>query len=370
MWRAVLQRRLAIQTLLDTILNFSIAHPGLASMMTTAFRWIFVALALYILTVSIVSLLSTRTTPEVWGYFLVEDGSNYPITHWENVIGRSGSADINIPLKTISNNHALLNRTDEGKWIFKDLGSKNGAMINGYKIEPNKRYLISPGDEIVMGDVHCTVAPASLEESMNNRGMRLLDKEPVAPWKILVAITVFQALTIVQLILGMGTEITASAILSIAILCGIMWAYVSFFRAMGRKGFEMEMIAFFMTTINLAVMASFNPSDTPKQLIAAIMGIALMIFMCIYLQDLQRTRKLKPIVIGLSVMLFIINLIFGTMKYGAANWIYIGDYSFQPSEIIKLAFVLVGAGVLEELYDKMNTYVYAGFLCSASDASR
>lgn len=318
-------------------------------------------LAVYILFVCIVSLLSTRVTPEVWGYFLVEDGGNHPITHWENVIGRAKSVDINIPLKTISNNQAILNRTKDGRWIFKDLGSKNGSEINGYKLKPKKSYYVNPGDEVVMGGVHCTVAPASIEESRNNLFMREMDKGPVAPWKILLAITVFQAMTIVQLILGMGKEITVTALLSIVVLSIVMWVYVGFFKAMKRRGFEMEMIAFFMTTINLAVMSSFNPADTLKQLVAALVGIALMIFMCIFLRDLERTKKIRILLIILSALLFAVNLVFGTSKYGAANWITFGGLSVQPSEIVKLAFICIGAGTLEELYNKKNTLMYAGF---------
>ena len=213
----------------------------------------------------------------------------------------------------------------------------------------------------MMGGVHCTLAPASVEESRNNEKMRRLDKEPVAPWKILLAITLFQVLTIVQLIIGMGTDITAGAILCIVLLSVVMWAYVTFFKAMGSRGFEMEMIAFFISTINLAVTASWNPGNTAKQFVAMMMGLALMIFMCIYMRDLERTRKLKPILIGLSVVLLLLNLALGTVKYGAANWIQIGGLSIQPSEIVKLAFVFVGAGTLEELYQKNSTIMYAAF---------
>ena len=191
--------------------------------------------------------------------------------------------------------------------------------------------------------------------------MRRLDKEPVAPWKILLAITLFQALTIVQLILGMGTEITATALLSIVILSIVMWTYVMFFNAMGSRGFEMEMIAFFLSTINLAVTASSAPESTLKELIAMLMGIALMIFMCIFLRDLERTKHIRPVLIGLSVLALLINLIFGTAQYGATNWIRIGSFSMQPSEIVKIAFICIGAGTLEELYDKRNTIMYALF---------
>lgn len=349
-----------VKGFVNTILNFSATHPELAKEATTVMRWLFVVLAIYILARAIMSLLRTRTTPEVWGYFLVEDGGNYPITHWENVIGRSKSCDINIPLPTVSKNQAILLWRND-RWIFKDIGSKNGSFVNGVELKKNKKYIISVGDEIVMGGVHCTVAPASLEESANNRMMRSDDREPVAPWKILLAITVFQVLMIVQLLLSMKEAVTIPAILSVVLLSVTMWVYVTVFKAMGCKGFEMEMIAFFMTTINLAVTISARPGDAYKQLIAVWLGLAIMIFMCIYMRDLDRTKKIRPVLIGLSVVLLLFNLIFGTIKYGAANWVTIGSFSFQPSELVKLAFILVGAGTLEELFERKNTIMYAVF---------
>ena len=349
-----------VKGFVNTILNFSATHPELAKEATTVMRWLFVVLAIYILARAIMSLLRTRTTPEVWGYFLVEDGGNYPITHWENVIGRSKSCDINIPLPTVSKNQAILLWRND-RWIFKDIGSKNGSFVNGVELKKNKKYIISVGDEIVMGGVHCTVAPASLEESANNRMMRSDDREPVAPWKILLAITVFQVLMIVQLLLSMKEAVTIPAILSVVLLSVTMWVYVTVFKAMGCKGFEMEMIAFFMTTINLAVTISARPGDAYKQLIAVWLGMAIMIFMCIYMRDLDRTKKIRPVLIGLSVVLLLFNLIFGTIKYGAANWVTIGSFSFQPSELVKLAFILVGAGTLEELFERKNTIMYAVF---------
>lgn len=355
-------RRIVIETLINEILTFSANYPELAVHITTVFRWIFAVLAAYILLISIVSLLSTRATPEIWGYFMVEDGGNYPLTHWENVIGRSRSADIRIPLRTISNNHALLVRRSEDKWMIKDLGSANGVKVNGYRLDPEKRYVINPGDLIEMGGTRSTITPPSIEETRNNRYMRRLDKEPVAPWKILIAITAFQLMTMVQLVLSMGTDMTALALISIAVLSAVMWAYVMIFNTMGSRGFEMEMIAFFLSTINLAVTASSDPGSVFKELIAILLGLALMIFICVFMRDISRLRKVKPVLIGLSVVALIINLIFGTAKYGATNWIRIGESgSIQPSEIVKLAFIVIGAGTLEELYEKRNTIVYAVF---------
>lgn len=350
-----------MEVILERILNIAQTYPEVAIHCTTLLRWVFVVLAIYILLTSILSLLRTRTTPVVNGYFLVEDGGNFPITHWENVIGRSKTSDITIPLKTVSKTQAILLKWKDDKWMFKDLGSHNGTTVNGVKLVPNKKYLIHFGDEIIMGGVHCTLAPASLEETANNRLMRSDDREPVAPWKILLAITLFQALTIVQLIIAMGSEVTFGALLSIILLSITMWVYVTVFKAAGRKGFEMEMIAFFMSTINLAIAASSRPESAFKQLVAIWIGIGLMIFMCIYMRDLDRTKKIRPILIGLSVLLLLFNLVFGTMSYGAVNWVQIGGMTFQPSELVKLAFICVGAGTLEELFEKRNTYMYALF---------
>ncbi|MDD5824166.1 MAG: FtsW/RodA/SpoVE family cell cycle protein [Firmicutes bacterium] len=350
-----------ISGIFEAILNFSVSNPALACHITTVLRWVFVVLAVYILVRCIMSLLSTRATPEVWGYFYVQDGQSYPITHWENIIGRSNSADLSIPLKTISKTHAMLIRRPNGKWMFKDLNSKNGTVINGVQLIPSKRYLINAGDEIVMGGVHCTLAAMSVEETINIKHMRSLDKEPIAPWKILIAITVFQALAIVQLIIGMGSDMNFSSMLAIVLLCALMWGYVMLFKALGRKGFEMEMIAFFMSTINLVVTASSAPYSTLKQFIAIALGLCLMVFMCIVLRDIQRSKQIRPLLAGLSVLLLIINLVFGSLRYGASNWVEIGGITIQPSELVKLAFICIGAASLEELYNKKNIIVYALF---------
>ncbi|MDD6096670.1 MAG: FtsW/RodA/SpoVE family cell cycle protein [Firmicutes bacterium] len=350
-----------ISTIFQTILGFSEQNPEISRFMTTCFRWVFVVLAVYILLKSILSLLSTRATPEVWGYLYVEDGVSQPITHWENVIGRSSSADLNLEIKTVSKNHAILNRRSGGRWMIKDLGSKNGTIVNGTRLLPSKRYIISPGDEINMSGVKCRVASMSLEESRNNSQMRSMDKSPVAPWRIMLAVTLFQLLTIIQLVIGMGSDCNPRDLLSIVLLSVVMWAYVLVFRSKGRKGFEMELIAFFMSTINLAVAATSAPGSAIKELIALCMGLGLMIFMCIYLRDLDRTKKVRPVVAGLSVGLLLFNLVFGTVKYGAANWVRIGSFGFQPSELVKLAFICIGAATLEELFQRKNTILYALF---------
>ena len=59
-------------------------------------------------------LLTFRREPEIWGWLVMTDGNRIPITHWENVIGRSKNCDVSIALSTVSRNHAVLTRYDDG----------------------------------------------------------------------------------------------------------------------------------------------------------------------------------------------------------------------------------------------------------------
>ena len=101
---------------------------------TYILRWIFVILSVLIVFECIYSLLSSKHTPEILGYFNVIDGEKIPITHWENIIGRSKSSDIRIQSDSISNTHALLIKKEKG-WFIKDLNSNNGTYINGKSIK-------------------------------------------------------------------------------------------------------------------------------------------------------------------------------------------------------------------------------------------
>ncbi|NLY82160.1 MAG: FtsW/RodA/SpoVE family cell cycle protein [Clostridiales bacterium] len=341
---------------------------SMSMLYTTGVRWILVLLAGYILIKAIMSLLSTRATPEVWAYLHIENGDSLPITHWENVIGRSSSVDLRIKNRSISRNHSLLIRNKDGTWIYEDLDSMNGSLINGEEAQGREKIICEVGDEITMGSVSFTLFPISLEEQRNNKQMREMDKEPVSPWKILVALSIFQVLTVIQLIIGLGDRYIPMVAVCFFVLMIMMWFYVFGFRALGSRGFELEIIAFFLSTISLAVVASSVPDMVFKQLVTIVIGIIIFVSMCIFLRNLKRAKLIRPLLIILSVGILIVNLVFGTLKYGAVNWLEIGGISFQPSEIVKLAFIWIGAATLDELYQKRNLtifMVFSGF-CLAS----
>jgi cell division protein FtsW (lipid II flippase) len=62
-----------------------------------------------------------------------------------------------------------------------------------------------------------------------------------------------------------------------------------------------------------------------------------------------------------SALLLIINLIAGTTLHGATNWISIGGFTFQPSELVKVSFIFVGAVSLEKLLSSRSLTKYLIF---------
>ena len=140
-----------------------------------------------------------------------------------------------------------------------------------------------------------------------------------------------------------------------------MWIYVGVMRHLGNTAFEMETIAFFLTTLSLAVVGSSAPESMLKQLIAAVMGIIVMVIMCIILRNLERTKALKGVILVGAILLLIANLALGTFGYGAKNWLSIGGFSFQPSEIVKVAFIWIGAATLDELFQRKNLFIFMLF---------
>ncbi|MDP1721261.1 MAG: FHA domain-containing protein [Candidatus Nanopelagicaceae bacterium] len=66
-------------------------------------------------------------------------------------IGRSPESEVFLDDVTVSRKHAIVSRTQNKVFHFKDLGSLNGSYVNGYS---TMEVQLSPGDEIQIGKFH------------------------------------------------------------------------------------------------------------------------------------------------------------------------------------------------------------------------
>ncbi len=79
-----------------------------------------------------------------------------------HVIGRSSRADVVIPDRSLSRQHARL-RLDNDTWLIEDLGSRNGTLVNRQKIaQPTA---LRPGDVVGLGASVVTVRRIGDEEA-------------------------------------------------------------------------------------------------------------------------------------------------------------------------------------------------------------
>lgn len=84
--------------------------------------------------------------------FIIHYFNGSPITHFELSdrlsVGRGDGNDLQIDDATVSTDHALIERLSEGAYQIRDLGSTNGVLYQGDKIDSQ---VLSDGDFLTLG---------------------------------------------------------------------------------------------------------------------------------------------------------------------------------------------------------------------------
>ncbi len=313
------------------------------------------------------SLLRGRLESEVWARLVEPGGEIIPVLHWENTLGRSRRCDIVLPAPTISRNHAALIRDSAGQWFLYALNAKNGVTLGGETLEVNQQRELRPGDELGLGGLTLTFQPISREEERCQAQRRTKPGRASSQGCTLLLLTLFQLVLFCQLAIGLRDSDTSLLPVGVAFggVCALMWLMYALYRSFGRRGFELETLAFFLTTLCMEVTASSAPTSLYKQLLTVVLGLMLFFVLTLLLRNLKLAKKARWPVAILAGGLLVFNLLFGQTLFGAKNWVDLGFISFQPSELVKLAFILVGATTLDRMFTRRNlifTLLFAG-LC-------
>ena len=314
--------------------------------------------AIILLLRCIMPLLTFRKEPEIWGWLNMPDGTQIPITHWENVIGRSKSCDITIDFPTVSRNHAVLTRYDDGSWTISDADSKGGVMVNGKKVQI---CAVHSRSRISIGGVEMQLQPITEKQEARQAQLRTKASNGWDTVANLLMLTILQILMALGFLLS-GTE---ESILPIAqgfggiLLC--QWLLFLFYVFIHRASFEVETLAFFLCTMGMAAIVTVRPDETVKQLAAMVLGVLLFLMIGWSLRDLERAKYFRYIATVAGVGFLVITLIFGQEYYGAKNWLIIGGMSLQPSELSKVCFVFAGASTMDRIMQKRNIFLFIAY---------
>lgn len=326
----------------------------------TITRYILPVLALWVVARCLRSMLSEKYDPEIWGHLIFPDASAAPLPHWECLIGRSKSADIIVNSPDISRIHAVLVRNDKGIWRIFDMNSRGGVYVGKEKV-PSKGLTVKNGDKIRLASVTLGFADMTEGEARRVSESRTAAGASINPAATLLLLSLFQSLIMLQYCFSAKDEYLVITCLAFFALLAIEWICYLLIRAFRRTGFEVETLAFFLTTLGLSVVASSTPSELVKTILLLMVGILLFFGMGWWLRDLQRAKFLRwPAVIAAMGFLFI-NLLLSESVFGAKNWLYIGGFSMQPSELVKVLYIYAGAATLERLFARRNLFMFIAF---------
>lgn len=324
-------------------------------------------LAFWILIRCVLSMLTESYESETWAYIKPPSGDFIPIHHWECVIGRAKSCDVSLDYSSISRSHAVLMRSGRGFWKIYDIDSRGGVAVNG-KAVAEKGAIVNTGDIITLADVSVHFEGLTEEQLELLSSQRHRPGVAVSPTFSMFLLTMFQFLLAVQYLFSADEQYVTTILLGFCALSLAQWLYYFILRAFRRTGVEVEVIAFFLCTLSMAVCASSTPENMMKQVILTLAGIVLFFILGIWLRSLTRVRVLRLPMALCSIAALGITYVIGSETYGATNWISFGGFTIQPSEFVKIAYIYAGAATLDRLYLNRNLIFYIIFSASCVGA--
>ena len=344
----------------QTISEFGETYSGV---FTGFFRYAGPIITLLLLLRCFKPLLTFRQEPEIWAWLYFADGRKVPITHWENVIGRSKSADIQIDFPTISRNHAVLTRYDDGSWTISDTGSKGGVLVNE---EPVTIRALETEDVISLGGIEMGLVPITERQEQHLQQLRTKAASGFEGVANLLLLTLLQGLACIAFLLGGKPEHYLDILQGFGGIVFCQWILFLFYVIINRPSFEVETIAFFLCTLGMSAIATVNPGEMVKQLFAMMLGLVGFLVIGWSLRNLERAKRVRYLAAVAGIGFLVVTLLFGTEYYGAKNWLIIGGMSLQPSELSKVCFVFVGASTMDRIMNKRNLILliaYSVLIC-------
>lgn len=322
------------------------------------FRWVAPILMFMLLCRCCKPLLTFRREPEIWAWLCLPDERKLPVTHWENVIGRSKRSDIVVDFPTVSKSHCVLTRYDDGSWTITDADSKDGVRVNGKKV---KIRALKPEDVISIGGVEMTLQPISRKQEQRLAQIRSKASSVLSSFGNLMLLSVLQLLTCVAFLLRGQADTAMPILMGFGGIMIAQWLLLLFYVCIRRTSFEVETIAFMLTTLGMAMIATVKPAEAGKQLVAIGLGLAAFLFVGWALRDLERAKRMRLVAAVAGIAFLLVTLVFGKEYYGARNWLVIGPLSLQPSELTKVCFVFVGASAMNRIMTKRNLFLFIAY---------
>ncbi len=325
----------------------------------TASKGILLLLSVAILLRCLRSMLRERYDPETWAY-LRYGKERFPVQHWEVIIGRAPDADVCIPLREVARTHAILRRSEKGEWRVFDVLGRGGVWVNSLFVDDDG-VEVTDGDTLNLNGICLKFSDLSMQRREKLESKRSGVGRRYSPALTLLMLTAFQLFLLLQHSFFADTAYLPDIALGFCSLIVMEWSCFNAMRIINRSGFEIETLAFYLSSLGMSVAASSTPEDMYKQILLTLAGLVLFLLCGWWQRSLHRTARARiPVALG-ALLLLGINVVASDVVLGARNWLEFWGFSFQPSELVKVAYVYVGAATLDRLFRQRNLYVFIAF---------
>ena len=234
--------------------------------------------------------------------------------------------------------------------LKKTIRQNYGIRIDAFMVV-NFGDLIEFVDDI--GGVEMTMEPISAQQVKRLEQLRTRGSSAMESISNLLLLSIFQALSCMGFLLA-GSDAPMSVIMGYGGIMALQWALLGFYLILRRPAFELETVAFLLCSMGMAAICAVCPGESVKQLVALALGIGVFLVAAWSMRDLERAKKMRYVAAVAGIGLLAVTLLFGKEYYGAKNWLVIGSFSIQPSELAKVCFVYVGASAMERIMNKRN----------------
>ncbi len=325
----------------------------------TASKGILLLLSVAILLRCLRSMLRVQYDPETWA-FLRYGKERLPVQHWEVIIGRAPDADVCIPLREVARTHAILRRNERGEWRVFDVFGRGGVWVNNLFVDDDG-IEIADGDTLNLNGICLKFTDLSMQRREKLESKRAGVGRRYSPALTLLMLTCFQLFLLLQHSFFAETAYLPDIALGFCSLIVMEWSCFNAMRIINRSGFEIETLAFYLSSLGMSVAASSTPEDMYKQILLTLAGLVLFLLSGWWQRSLRRTARARIPVALAALLLLGINVVASDVVLGARNWLEFWGFSFQPSELVKVAYVYVGAATLDRLFRRNNLYVFIAF---------
>lgn len=190
-----------------------------------------------------------------------------------------------------------MQRDEDGLWTIYPLGGRGGVAVNGKKV--NYQRAITVGDKVTVGGIDLYFFPASAEERGSRPSAVSAPAAAFGPrrrWPISQRFKGFCSWSWYTPKARNSPLCSWGASVYCARPCGGCTPCTV---CSGAPGFELESLAFFLTSLCLCITASSSISTLPKQTVSVLLGLFAFVLLGLFLRDLAIAKKLRwPVAIA------------------------------------------------------------------------